>query len=545
MLPVIRTLALGACGLAVGGSATYAKADQDPQPQVLPEASASHAQTTAYPEDPLLYDHGWPAGSIQQQLDKDTTQVPFGKGALFVPALGNALDEPQITVWQHGVQLGTSTTGARVVLPPGHYDVEIGSGQAAQRFWRSIEVTELHTSIVPVDWSGLTIHVVDAQLNSLRAPYDIFRMGDHEYLGVGFGTDERAGEPVATWLLTPDLYRIVRVGMSYLARTDFTTVRLRPGVHTHFLLVLDPDTWDFVGAGEARPEELFRPSAGWWASLMLGGDVSLNARRSVVGYPDGTGYAINGFWDSKLNFQIAKNPLLLRLQILEGQTKRPGLAWQKIQDRAQLDLLYIYRWLAWVGPYVRGTGSVNLFAGRQYFTSPQQLFLHDSATGSQTEIISDRMTLSSSLASFNLRQGLGLNTRLLKNTFGEFSLRTGVGFLQVINRGAVYQDVTTTDAATSTRTYNRVHSTNQVGVEATLISALRLSRSVFVNAIVDTLIPFNDPKHPNLDVEGSVTFKITQYVSINYLVRLQQIPKVYENTILQQDVFLRLNLEIM
>jgi hypothetical protein len=519
--------------------------------QPTPVQTAAPAQTeyapapqlTAAPDAALTQEHGWPAGTLKAQLDRDPTRLAFGKGALFVPAMVNPLDEPQVSVWRGGVLCQQATTGMRIVLDPGEYWVQVGSGEASQRPGRSMLVHELKTTIVPPFWAGLTVHVADAQLNSLRAPYEIFRMRDREYIGVGFGSDERAGEPVATWLLPAGLYRIVRIGSSYLARTDFATVRLQEGEHTQFLLVLDPDTGAFQGAGEARPEELFRPSSGSWASLMFGGDVSLTSRRRVLGYPDGSGYAFNSFLDAKANFQIQDNPLLLRLQLLEGQTKLPGQPWQKLQDRLQLDMLYIYRLRTWAGPYVRATGTVNVLVGRQYFTTPQTLSVHDNLTQITTVSQANRITLSPPFGSFNLREGAGFNLRVLKNIFGEATLRTGLGFLQVLNRGHVLQDVS--DPTQSIHAYDRLGSSRQVGIEATVIASARLTRYLVLNAIVDTLIPFADPQKPNLDIEGTVAVKLTQYLSVNYLLRFMQVPEVYTNAILQQDVFLRLNLEIL
>jgi hypothetical protein len=526
-------------GLCFCPGAKAAALDAALAPRRAAEATAATGATT----EALTRDRGWPAGTLQQQLDRDATRIPFGKGALFVPAMVNGLDEPQVTVWQGGGKVVETTTGVRIVLAPGDYYVQVGSGESSQRRGATITVRELKTTIVPPFWAGLTVHVADAQLNSLRSPYEIFRMSDREYMGVGFGSDERAGEPVATWLLPPDLYRIVRIGSSYLARTDFATVRLQAGQHSQFLLVLDPDTGNFQGAGEARPEELFRPSLGSWASVMVGGDVSLNARHSVVGYPDGNGYAFNGFLDGKVNMQLGGNPLLLRLQVLEGQTKLPSQPWQKLQDRAQLDLLYIYRLLPWVGPYARATGTVNLFVGRQYFTTPQTLVVHDNVTGETQTNTATAISLAPSLGSFNLREGAGVNWRVLKNVIGEATLRTGIGFLQVINRGRVLQDVS--NPTQSLREYDRLGSSRQVGVEATVIAATRLTRYVVINGVVDALVPFDKPNEPNLDIEGTVALKLTQYLSLNYLIRYSQVPEVYTNAILQQDVFLRINLEIM
>src|SRR5688572_6804569 len=215
-------------------------------------------------DERLTEDHGWPAGTIHEELDKDIALIPYGKGAIFVPAMTNPLDEPPVAVYYQDERIEEGTTGSRIILNPGTYEVRVGSGAGEQRLGIQATVRERHTTVVPVSWAGLSIHVVDERLGSLRGSYEIIRVEDREYLGIGFGTDEQAGEPVTTWLLRPGLYKIVRVGETYRARRDFATVRLVEGHHTHFQLVLDKASDEFKGGGEVPANELFLPKDGFF-----------------------------------------------------------------------------------------------------------------------------------------------------------------------------------------------------------------------------------------------------------------------------------------
>ena len=98
----------------------------------------------------LSEDYGWSAGTIHEQLRDDPTLVPFGKGAIFVPAMTNPLDEPPVSVWQGGQKVAEGTTGRRILVLPGAYNVRMGSGTVEQRFSVQTTVRELHTSVVPV-----------------------------------------------------------------------------------------------------------------------------------------------------------------------------------------------------------------------------------------------------------------------------------------------------------------------------------------------------------------------------------------------------------
>src|SRR5262245_29450635 len=61
------------------------------------EATAHAAEPSPFSDAlRLVEDRGWAAGTIQEQLDRDPTLVPFGKGAVFVPAMTDPLDEPPV-----------------------------------------------------------------------------------------------------------------------------------------------------------------------------------------------------------------------------------------------------------------------------------------------------------------------------------------------------------------------------------------------------------------------------------------------------------------
>jgi hypothetical protein len=466
----------------------------------------------------LSEDRGWSAGTIAAQMQADATIVPFGKGAIFVPAMTNPFDEPPVSVWQGGRKVAEGTTGRRVVVLPGTYNVRMGSGTVEQRFKVQTAVRELHTSVVPVSWSGLSVHVVDEKMNSLRGSYELIRVEDREYLGIGFGADEQAGEPVSTWILRPGLYKIVRVGETYRARRDFATVRLTPGVLTHFQLVLNEETGAFEGGGEIPEEELFAFGRGaLWTTLIFGGDLSLISRKNVLGNPDGESYEVRAFLDTKLSVEILSSPLILRLQIEEGWNKAPEIPWQTSQDRAQLDALYVYRIRPWIGPYLRGGAETNLLEGWQYFEEPRnfEVYLPDGTLRRAVEN-ADRLRLRSPLGLAQVKEGAGINVRVFKELFGETNVRAGVGARHRITRGLLEQISGDND---NPLVYERVDNNNSVGIEATLLSVWRITRWVVANIELDALVPFDDLNQVVLDFEASLAVKLTRYISINYAAR--------------------------
>lgn len=516
----------------------------------------------------LEADNGWPAGTIQAQLNLDPTTVPFGVGAVFVPAMTNPLDEPPVSIWQGEQLISEGTTGRRLAVLPGRYRVEMGTGAVEQRFSVEVDVRELQISVIPVTWAGLAVHMVDERLNSVRGSYEIIRVDTREYVDVGFGTDEQAGEPVSTWILRPGLYKIVKVGETYRARRDFATVRLLAGYLTDFMLVVDPETDDFQGAGEVPREDLFLAGQGdlWW-SFILGGDVNMSSRDNVLGVENGETFSFGAFLDTKVTARIFDSPLILRLQIEEGwqfigeifprnaagpedsaQQQTSQIPLQKTQDRADLDGLYVYQLFAWLGPYVRFNIETNLFEGLEHFGKNVRADVYD-ADGefnrSRSVRTSVRLLPSFGLTSIN--EGIGMHVRPLKTLWAETNLGVGFGARhQITNRliEATNDDVFVCDEWEAGELagkrfpghfvdsqlpgvcrrssdnewetdyvafYQQVPPTHQIGVEATLTGILRITRWVLVSIELYGLIPFFDsrvPFHGAVDFFENVVFDV-------------------------------------
>lgn len=507
---------------------------------------AQDVPTTVGRNDPRLdLDQGWPAGTIREQLSRDATLIPFGKGAVFVPAMTNPLDEPPVTVYQNGQQVREAKTGERIVLNPGNYVVFLGSGSEEQRLSFATEVREMNTTVLGVTWCGLSIHVVNASFNSLRDSYELIRMDDRQYLGVGFGANEQAGEPIATWIVTPGLYKIVPVGETYRARTDFATVRLLPGKHTHFLWVLDEETRDFEGGGEvsalSAQNLFFQESDGFNWNTVVGGDASLNSRSNVVGQDDGVTYNLRAFVDARINAEIFGNPLINSLDIEEGVTATENDDVLQTQDRAELDSLYVYQLAPWIGPYISLGAETNLFFSRENFEDPVNVRKFDedgNVVFERNDVSSTRLRPPFGLS--NLRQGLGVNVRPLKTLAAEGIVRVGFGARQVITRN-LFDNTGTSEGFVN---FDEVPSSNQTGVEAIVIARARIARYVFASVEFDSLLPFESNLPAIVNVEGTVNVKLTEFVSLNYLVRFQRNRNISEDDQLSQDVLLRFSLAL-
>jgi hypothetical protein len=245
---------------------------------------ATASQTAAQqPPDVAQTLYRWTAPTAAEQLAADTTVVPSGMGAIFVPAMTNGADEPEALVYQ--VTLIASARGRRILVPPGSYSLRVGSAPLDQMVTVPVDVTAGNTTLVPVRWGALVVEVVDDNNVPHRGSYELIQVSDRQPYTVGFGADTLVGERIRTLLVGPGLYRVVRPGSNYRARTDFSTVLVPEGSVVYFKLVLDPDAGTLLGAGVVPPEELgivTNPS-GWSRMYSLGVGVPFSSTSNVVG----------------------------------------------------------------------------------------------------------------------------------------------------------------------------------------------------------------------------------------------------------------------
>ena len=109
--------------------------------------------------------------------------------------------------------------GSRARVEPGSYEVVLGSGYSRD-IVIPVEVTEGETTVVPVTWGALRVEVVDSRNIPHRAGYELIRVEDRDLFGIGYGADTLIGERIQTWIVPPDLYRIVQPGASYRATRE-------------------------------------------------------------------------------------------------------------------------------------------------------------------------------------------------------------------------------------------------------------------------------------------------------------------------------------
>jgi hypothetical protein len=490
---------------------------------------------------------GWSEPDAETQLAEDRTEIPLGKGAVFVPSMTGVLNEPPvILVDEKTNDVQDIRTGQRVLVDPGNYVVIVSSGSPGQGVGQAVTVTEGDTTLVPVTWGALRIEVVDDHRVPHRGGYEIIRADTREPYGTGFGADTLQGERLNTWLLPPGIYRIVRPGSNYRALRDFATVYVPEAGFVRYRLVLDPDTGEFQGSGVILPGEFGSPKSRaqrWFSSLVIGAVGSLDQQRNVVGVNNQLSVSGSLFIDGQLAYNAGKHSASALLQIEEGGTQiRPQesdpLPLVKTRDRLRLDTLYAYYLRPSFGPYVRAAAESQAFRTNVLVTEDTTVLRQPTAGATFRETVSanDTFFVADPWEPTIVREGAGLNTRFVNNRWVTLNWRIGLGLRQNRFDGAWLLD---DQRGTPEIEYTQVDSFNQEGIESTVIATARLPGWAVYATDLELFADFQELERPVIEWRNTLTLRLTRNLSLNYFLDLQRLPQVVDVVQFEQSVLLR------
>lgn len=508
--------------------------------QIVPLLGALAAAAPAHADDPFA----WETPPVEDQLAADTTVIPLGKGAIFVPSIAG-YDEPPVLIVDDEAVI-TAETGKRVLVDPGDYVVIVTSGSPGQGVGVAVAVREGDTAVVPVGWGALRVEVTDEHRIPHRGGYELIRADTREPYGTGFGVDTLQGETLPVWLLPPGVYRLVRPGASVRALRDYATVYVPEGGYVRYRVVMDEETGEFRAAGVLLPDEfasVMSPKRRWIGNLVLGVDGSLVERRNVVGTFNHVQVAGDVFLDGQLAWAKDGHTWSTLLQIAEGVSQiRPqtGDALPVLKSRDELRLDTLYTWLPdrWYGPYVRAAGESQAFGTDVLATEDVTVVrtFTDGATTRETVGANETFHVADPFEPTIVRQGAGANARLLDNRFVVLHWRLGLGARQNDYGGAFLLD---DDPNTDEIEYTQVEYFHQEGVESTLVANVRLPGWVVVATDLELFADFDTFTAPSLEWRTSVAFRLTRNLSLNYYADVDMLPQVVDAPQFEQSLLLR------
>jgi len=483
------------------------------------------AEARARMETPVGRSNNWLAASIEEQLARERTLIPMGKGAIFVPSYTEPRREPEVTVSTLGGKLAKNgTTGQRILVDSGMYTVRLGSGTAAQQMSVDVKVEEGHTTVVPTEWSGLLVETLTPEGTYLESQYEVIRVDRGTNYGKGRGLPEERLQDIRAWLLPAGLYRISKPGEGFNSLRNYITVQLNPGELTQIELIFDKTSGDLIAGGVKALNARVKMGSNWSLGIRAGGNVDLSrvtdetaTRKEAALVSDDLRMRLQ--YDDAL--YLGTTELFLQDNFSKERNRRLSVT----ADIAELRTTWIRRLLPWLGPYVRTILSTHLFESKPVADSVAVVSFHDSS-GTQvpqvSKIVGGNFIISPSLDPLNLQEGAGFNVEMVSKYYLEANSQLGVAAIQNL---VDYSYVTNGDGQ-----YLRANSTYEIGVEGNLYGTLRLGSDMTLDLRLELFAPNSVPSRTRLqDLTADFRFFLSRNIEIGYLYQVKEVTGISKN----------------
>ncbi len=504
-------------------------------------AALAFAGVATASDDPYRWET--PSGAIQLHGDRGT--IPADMGAVFVPTLSAQGDEPDIYL-VNGDRVYRGPTGQRVAVPPGRYVVLVGSANPKVSAGRSVDVAVGKTTLVPVNWGGLRLDIVDHKMRPANAALELLHVQTNTMIRLPL---ELGAEP-GTRLLKPGLYRIQEPGASSDSEPAFTTVHVPVGGLVHQRVFVD-NAGRVIGGGVIDADSATKPidaagPKGWRRSLVLGADGSYAHNQAVPGTPDfrlATGSVLLNGEASHLHeagLVELHGTLDEGVMYLQPSTGKP-LPLIKSSDKAQLDARYTLLFNDGVGFYVGGSAQTKLF-DTLAVTGEDITVRVDNRNGPDETLnvgAGETYQVAKAFAPTLLSAGTGLRLRFATHPNLELAIRGGPA-IRVYNFGGSWMPLD--DPDTDAVEYVAPSDIRDVGLEAGASTVIRINRLVTYRGDISIFDAFDDLNARDRLIiawDNDLSLALTSNLSIHYRARVDQIREISRTPSLSQSVSLR------
>jgi len=503
------------------------------------------AQSTQLMGDPHGGSMTWQTPTPEEQAERATGLAPAATGAIFVPGMTRSSAEPKYRVFEGSKRIASALPGEKVYVTPGIYTVVVGSGAEEALLKFDVTVVEGEVTYIPVKWSGLLITVLDERGNSFRGSYELVRMPERDFVGIGLGADLAKGERLTSWYLPPGLYMILAPGESYQARRNFLTVRVRPGELTQLTLVQDESNGDILGGGELLELTTGLEVEGWDLALILGGSIAFSQTDSVVEKSDGSFVNLEAFAENVNQFNRDSHFMYTRIYLEESsrEIKLPDNPYLKDDDKLELEALYSYRVRPFFGPYLRGGVETHILPSILEFDTPRDV-QRVGSSGPASTIQPNRDFIYLAPPFSNVRTRLGMGGRFEGNPVSWLEAYSLFGLAArhlFTNRFFVDED----DPATSVYEIRRRGSNTLIGIEGALVVQLAITRWVLCQLEADVLAPMlslpdrDKIGEPVIGLGSTLALRLASFASLNYVFDLERDPDLSTRSQIEHSLLLR------
>lgn len=295
---------------------------------------------------------------------------------------------------------------------------------------------------------------------------------------------------------------------------------------------------------------------GWSLGLNIGGTVSFNHNSNVVGQDDGATLQIGLVLGATANLLHGQHSWENVLAVQHAQTRTPQLErFVKSLDIIDLQSTYIYRFASidWIGPFAKATFLTSLLPGYAIKTDASTVVRTnlDGTTTTENVAAKANIDLTGAFEPLTMRQSLGLFAEPYKSEMVNISGKLGLGAQEIVTRdGYVLGD----NKDTPEVEVNQLDSTQEAGAEAELglsgepvakILTWKLVGNVFLPVISsnDADVDFEDKL--NIKIAGAVSVKVTDWLSLDYVLTVLRLPLVLNEFQVQNGLILNANFKLL
>ena len=484
--------------------------------------------------------------SLVEVLDEEVTAG--GKGLLLLPAITRTDNEPYYKIIDKYGYEYSGKMGTAIPLLEGLYTIEYGSGKPAQRLvQKNIKIVPRYKTIIDPDWGCLIVDVMDENRNFAKVRYEVFDLKDGESYGSEFPAEVEVGEQEKVWVLRPGLYKITVNNEPFNTYRDFTTVFVEEGTAQKLTVVMETDEegnpTTMSGAGILEESFLEASLGKTKFSSAIHANVNVNSNNEADKDNPETTITLNTQLENYLIYDLDPIHYTLKNLIEVGTSKTTDIDFRLAADEFDLKNTGIYYFLKNLGFYARFDVNSHFFKEKFYSSDKFYYTKIDKDNIVADSVFADEVKIKSSIFPLVLKEGVGINYRILNYPRANLSLRAGFGMRQDMNDD-VYEltDTQTDSLGFEHRTYNELESVSKTGTEVSLIGSFQLPFNLTYSINADFLFPFEKDEDYTMEWENSINLKLFKYISLDYKLKLEnKIPEIGDEYIVKKHtLFLRI-----
>lgn len=451
------------------------------------------------------------ATDYDAQLALDVTPVPAGSGAIFVPSLSIPQRESHVVVYYDGRKVTTGRTGQRIVVPPGTYEVVMGTGEKEDAARTLTRVVDGSTIVLQPFYGGVDLVAVNKQGKAIKADFGI-RQNGRRLVKDSTPSDSEDADPPKTYLLSP--------GPKTWEFSDGTTLAfdIPQGRRVSYRAIFDGD--HFVGMEHA--DDPLKTKEKWWrARWTIGADVSFNYSKNQISDYNGQFFQLGAFTSAEVGVDYKNNLFTLKLDIDEswiavGSDYGASVPMRSLRDSVKAELLYSYRIFGVFGPFVRATADTSLLGS--LYLSKDTVYFQDEDAKIIGALDSDKAyRLMKPFSPTFLEEAVGLNVTAIDMSVFDLVFLGGVAAQQHF-----FRDGETIDSQKDNRiTLKSLDDERFFGALVEARMGLRLGQTFRLSVAGKMFVPYGqifkkETFAPHYGVYGMAELSIASFASLVY-----------------------------